>query len=252
MKLKHILTSGLAAMALGFALTSCSDSKDEYHTIGFSKQYVVAYADQTNDSIKLYSTDDWSFRLDAAEWLKATYKGQNAPFSEKVPAQGYTNSTLPRIDLVCTPNTTGQERGGVLYATSSFAKLGSTVAQFIQLPYLNISTPSYEQATAGNKTYAMFRTYVESSGKTSSGVNPKVTFTVYADGATLTSTCDWISVLNKNLSERPTYAKNELQQVELVVAENTSKEARRGKVLLTSNGVTDTITVVQAQAQDNK
>ena len=52
------------------------------------------------------------------------------------------------------------------------------------------------------------------------------------------------------LDETATYEKNKLQNVELVVAENKTKEARRGKVLLTSNGITDTITVVQAQASD--
>lgn len=248
MKLKNIITCGLTVVALALSLASCGESSYENHSIGFSKQYVLAYADQTADSVMIYTTDDWSFRLEGESWLKATYKGQNAPFSEKLPVTGY--KTWPRIDFICTPNTTGEQRGALLYATSGYEKVGSAVSQFIQLPYLNISTPSYEPAKAGDKTYAMFRTYVESSGKTSSGANPKVTFTVYADGATLKSACDWITVFSSQLDQPATYEKNKLQSVELVVAENKTKEARRGRVLLTSNGITDTITVVQAQASD--
>lgn len=259
MKIKNLLVCGISTIALALSIASCGESTNEQHTIGFSKQYVQVYADQTIDSVHIYSTDDWTFRMEGESWAKATYNGKNAPFGDKVNINGMPIKA-PRVDLMFTPNTTGLKRTALLFVTSSFTKVGTAMAQLIQAPFLNISTPSREVYVQNNKECYMYRTYVDAEGKTGAytdalgnkieGVNPKITFTVYADGATLTPVDEWIKVINNLSNERPTYKKQELQTVQLLVAENTSKEKRTGKVLLNSNGITDTITVVQAPVEE--
>lgn len=254
MQLKKMISSSIAAVALVLSLASCSSGTNEYHTTYFNPlrpNGIEMFADQTIDSTRIVSTDNWSFQIQAADWLTATYKGQQSPFSETVKA-GYLVQS-DRITLTATPNTTGKERGALLSATSAFSKIGTTMTQVRQYPMLNITTPSCEISTENNQKQYIFRTYVDAAGKTSGSVNPKVTFTVYADGATLRSNDEWITVMPKTLGKENVYTPNEKQEVNLAIAENKGTEKRTGTLTLTSNGISNTITIVQAApTNDNK
>ena len=104
-----------------------------------------------------------------------------------------------------------------------------------------------------NQKQYIFRTYVDAAGKTSGSANPKVTFTVYAEGATLRSNDEWITVMPKTLGKENVYTPNEKQEVNLTIAENKGTEKRTGTLTLTSNGISNTITIVQAApTNDNK
>lgn len=254
MQLKKMISSSIAAVALVLSLASCSSGSNEYHTTYFNPlrpNGIEMFADQTIDSTRIVSTDNWSFQIQGADWLTATYKGKSTPFSETV-TPGYIAQS-DRITLTATPNTTGKERGALLAVTSSYGKIGTTMIQLRQYPVLNITTPSCETTTENNQTQYIFRTYVDAAGKTSGSANPKVTFTVYAEGATLRSNDEWITVMPKTLGQENVYTPNEKQEVNLTIAENKGTDKRTGTLTLTSNGISSTITIVQAApTKDNK
>ena len=263
--LRPFLSTALSVLACVAFFASCSDNNNSYdpHQISFypvltdGKQ---VYADQQVDSVKVISTDNWTFTTDAT-WLTATNKNnETAPFTINVPV-GYI-VTEP-IYFSIQPNTTGAMRSAVLTATSESDKIGAVNQLLTQAPYLNISTPICAKTNVdGTTKYTFTLDGISSDGsyhaKDDKGNDiksiPFITFTIYSDNATLTSSAKWLTMYEKTENaEKTEQATNEItsfengkqEQVYLSIAENTTGTQRSDTLTLTSNGVSTPITIIQ-------
>lgn len=261
--IKSLFTTTLGALAFAASFVSCSNDNNGSYELHNTYFYPISdgkqvYADQTTDSIKVVSTDNFSFTTpDDATWFTATDKNNvKAPFSVTVPA-GYIVTTP--IYLSIQPNTTGALRRSYFTATSVFGKVGAVSQIISQAPYLNISTPSCQVATdnTGTTRYTFTLDGISSDGlyhaKDAQGKDitstPFITFTVYSDDATLTSSESWLSVKQETATgtttATPSFKYGELQKVNLSIAKNETGSSRSAVLTLTSNGVSTTVTVTQ-------
>lgn len=204
---------------------ACSENGNEFHQTYFYPQTpsgLLLYADQETDSVALISYDSWT-ASPSAEWFAIT------PTSLTVPP-GY--SSRQRIDITTTPNTTGQLRRGVIQV-DSYAKLGMAVSQ---TSWLNITSPSarYDNGTDGESPVsASFAMTVKADTTAAS-----VSFQVFKDGATLSSSDAWITVPGDIYTAGS-------HKVTLTVEPNRTTEKRRATLTLTSNGVSTPVEVTQ-------
>lgn len=235
MKIKLLL----AALAAALAFTSCEDIKNEYHSTYFatSENAIVTYADQYVDSVHVVSYDTWSLENNT-NWIKVYYKSQCNKIKVDV-LPGY--ASVSRLDLTMEPNTTGKERQTILSAVSSYDKIGTVMMPLVQMPYLNITTPKVRKETNENKeTEYKFKLELTQGGLTLDRTKPYMNFTVYGDGATLTSDQTWIKPARK-----ADFPKFQTQKVELLVETNFTKKDRKANLTLMSNGIATTIEVTQ-------
>ncbi len=252
MKLKTILSVAFAALATGAVFSSCSNSSDEYHQFNvypLRSDGFIEFADQSVDSTHIISTDTWSL-TSQADWLTTTTSGKKqAPFTIEVP-QGYINSTPLYFSMQ--PNTTGKSRTALIQATSTNSNMGTMSLLIQQLPYLNVTTPSAKQASDGTYSWTLsgisadgkFHT-TDSTGKDIS-TTPYITFIVYNDSATITSSdASWLNVVATTLGKENQYKAGEKSKAELNISENTTGKERSATLTLTSAGVSTTITVTQ-------
>ncbi len=247
-----------AALAVCAAFTaSCSDEDTGYHSTYFyplNGGNKEVFADQTTDSVTVYSYDTWTASVNS-DWLNVTLGGKSAPFTVEVP-DGYVSRSV--LTLVMQPNTTGKVRSTAISAASSSTKIGTVMQGVVQYPFLKITNPSVSRVTTtgGTTEYTFAMTGIAKDGYyhtfdvqgKETKTQPSVSFTVFADGATLTSAVDWITIVPQTDSEGKTvegYAKNTVQTVKLNVAANETGQARTGSVVLTSNGVSTSISVSQ-------
>ncbi len=252
----RLFSAALIAVCAVFA-ASCNDEDTGYHSTYFSplnSGNKELFADQTTDSVTVISYDTWTASVNA-DWLTLTLGGKTAPFTVEVP-DGYVSRTV--MTLTMQPNTTGKVRSTPVSAASSSDKIGTVQLGVVQYPFLKITNPSVSRITtstgATEYTFAMtgvakdgYYHAFDSQGKETK-TQPSVSFTVFADGATLTSGSDWITIVPQTDSEGKIvegYAKNTVQTVKLNVAENATGQARTGSVTLTSNGVSTTVSVSQ-------
>lgn len=252
MKIKSLLSVTLAALGTAALLSSCGDSTNEYHQFNISPMRAngfVEFADQAIDSTHVISTDTWSLTCQS-DWLTTTTSNNKpAPFTIEVP-QGYISSTPLYFAMLA--NTTGKARTALVQATSTGKEMGTMSILIEQQPYLNITTPSPTKATDG--TYSWTLSGISADGKfhttdtTGKDITstPYVTFIVYADGATLTSSdTSWLNVVATTLGKDNVYKAGEKSKAELSVAENTTGKERSATLTLTSAGVSTSIKVVQ-------
>lgn len=222
MNVKHFM---LAALAGAFALTSCSDEDAGFHSTYFYPSQVGGkkiYADQTIDSVRVISYDSWTLKKEGDWMTKVT------PESLEVPP-GYASSQ--RLDFTFEPNTTGASRTGAIYVTSAYEKIGTIFLRITQYPYLNIASPSGVQGEDNRPDYNL----------QIKGTTEKISdlaFTTYAPLASLQSTVDWMKP--DSSAFKPGYHAN----VSVTVEPNPG-EPRKGRLILTSAGVSDTINVTQ-------
>ena len=240
-RLPSLSVAGLAALCLSaFALTACDDENaNEYHATYFypmSTYGIETYADQSVDSIRVISSDSWTLQ-NSCEWCTISSNGQLAPLSINIP-QGYIAST--RLDFKLQPNTTGKLRTNRIDVASSYDKVGTISQLLVQYPNLNITHPDGVATGTGTEYAVTYTLSVPAEGVSPSGAKPYVKFTVYAEGATLTSSADWIESV-----QTAGFAKYEAQSVELNVQPNPTKESRTAMLVLCSSGVETPITVTQ-------
>ena len=238
MKIKTLL----AAAAVAFAFTSCdNDGGNEYHSTYFypmTSNGSEVYADQTVDSVRVISYDSWSLK-NTCDWYQVFSNGKEAPLSINIPA-GYMSSD--RLDFKIQPNTTGKVRKNPVEVVSSFHKIGTVSQMLTQYPYLNIKHPGIVYETEGNQSSYNFTLTLPASGLDMSNNKYFITFTVYADGATLSSDASWVSP-----DQTEGFKKYADQKVTLSVEKNQTNADRTATLTLTSNGISTPIIVKQAK-----
>ncbi len=235
MKIKFLF----AAIAAAFALTSCEDIKNEYHSTYFAtnENPVTTYADQYVDSVHVVSYDTWSL-TNTTDWVKVYYKSQCNNIKVDV-LPGF--ASVSRLDLTLQPNTTGKMRQTILSAVSSYDKIGTVMMPLVQMPYLNITSPKVKKITNENKeTEYKFKLELLQGGLALDRSKPYISFTVYGDAATLTSSETWIKP-----SRKADFPKYQTQKVDLLVETNYTKKDRTATLTLMSNGIATTIEVMQ-------
>lgn len=234
-QLKIWAVTCLAALAL----TACdNESTNEQHGTSFypiTVGGIETFADQTVDSVRVMSFDSWTLK-NTSDWCTVRSDDQVNDISVKVPV-GYISST--RLDFRLQPNTTGKLRSNRIDVVSSYAKIGTVSTTLTQYPHHNITSPSGQYGT-GDEYSRTFTLGVPAEGVNSYGSKPYVKFTVYAEGATLTASEEWI-VPDKTADFTP----NQQQLVDLTVAPNPTAEKREATLSLTSAGVTTVIRVTQ-------
>ncbi len=235
MKVKSII---FAAATAALALTSCSEATNEYHSTQFypvSNDGIIAYADQTVDSTRVISYDSWTL-TNTADWFDVSLQdGQKNNLSVTIPA-GYVGSM--RLDLRFQPNATGKSRQSQLAVVSSFDKIGTVSTPVTQQPYLNISYPApyKETSTATMPTFSLNLT----SSKSSYPLTSYITFTVYTSDATLTSSADWVTP-----EKTSGFTASVKEKVNLTIQANTTGQTRTATLTLTSNGISNVVTINQ-------
>lgn len=241
MKIKTFLAASLAALAL----ISCdSEGTNEYHSTYFyplTQNGIVTYADQTSDTTYVTSYDSWTLS-NTCDWCKVSCNGQEAPLSVTVPA-GY--SLTAKLNFTLTPNTTGALRTNRIEVVSSYAKIGTVATYVAQYPFLHVENPAVSQKSENNITTYTFSMQVDATGKLTSGANHSITFTVFTDDATLSSSDEtWLKPL-----QTQGFEKEKSQKVELEISKNETGADRSATLTLTSNGISTPISVTQKAAE---
>ena len=206
----------IPCLALIFA--SC-DNEDEFHITRFAETYASLYADQVSDSLHLQYSDSWTASANA-DWFSFS------PTSATMPSGYIAYET--RIDITTTPNTTGKVRVGNLFVTSN-QQAGITVFQH---PFLNVEWPNITNVSEDESTLTCLDIVPDTT------TSRYVIFTNYADGATLTSNSDWLTV------PEDTYDAGE-HMVLYTMEPNTTAEDRTAIITLTSNGISMPISIRQ-------
>lgn len=224
---KNLFLASLALLT-SVAFTSC-DSVDDYerHTLQFypiKASGMIAYADQTVDTIRVIASDSWQL-TSSADWLTCDKN------NEQIPA-GKTYSSL--LHLQYTANNTGRARRGYI-TVNGYGQIAMPVAQYY---WLNIISPA-----PVNTNYSQPDNLEQAAITFPLGLEPTeadtaVTFTVYADGATLTSSADWAQLESDRFDAGR-------HRVALHVDANHTGAERLATLTLTSNGVSSQIALTQ-------
>lgn len=242
MKIKAILAAGAAA----FALTSCMDGGNEYHSTYFypvSNFGIETFADQTVDSVRVVSYDTWTL-TNHCEWFDVYESGKKAPISVTVPA-GYMSSN--RLDLYLKPNTTGQVRSNAIEVVSSFNKIGSVVKTLVQYPFHNVIWPNVKRNSTdeGGVNYTFALNYPASAVEGDMTKNC-VQFKVYGRNSKLASDSPWLRP-----AETEDFYAGKIYTVPVAADKNTTGAERTGTLTLSSEvdgeTVKTSIAVVQAK-----
>ena len=202
-------------------LTSCNVN-DEHHSTMFSKQNVLMYADQEEDSVFFACTDPWKITA-YEDWLTID------PLELKAIPSGAVNS-VTKLTITTTANNTGKMRKSIV-EINTFQPAGFYIQQY---SWLNINMTGGVSEKDGDGNMKMnFRAVAPGMQHVTT-----VYFTVYKDGATLTSNADWVTL------EESTFDKGE-HEVKVNIAANPSEEERKAILTLTSNGVSTPIEIPQ-------
>ncbi len=166
-------------MAVAAGLVSCTESSNEYETLAVYPVvagYHVIYADQTVDTITIYSTRDWEATC-SANWFSMD------PFdmSGRVGKEGYYFKPLP---VYFSENITDKPRAGFLQVLSN----GKGVSHyFMQTNWLNIEDPVgiYTDSEQPENVKATFTKVIDRDETSAS-----IAFTFYNVGS-LSSDATW-------------------------------------------------------------
>jgi len=172
-KLVRFLMCGIVA----FVAVSCDEGRSEENDIlaiyPLMSDYHVVYADQTVDTVTIFSTRDWDASL-SASWISMDAWDMYG----KVAANAYDAKKVP---VYFTENETDAVRYGALQINSN----GKTVGHpFMQTYWLNIEEP--EGMYTNDKTIKATFTEVIKKDETKA----TLAFTLYTNG-TLSSDAAW-------------------------------------------------------------
>lgn len=237
MKLRNLLLAAAAVVGLA----ACNENTNEYHSTYFypiTASGVQTFADQQLDSVRVMSYDTWTLN-NTVDWVDMKVgTTQTNQIKVEVPV-GYFN--LTRLDFVLKPNTTGKTRTTPVQVTSSFGKVGTIATVLIQYPFHNITTPAVRMNEAGtNGTFTVDLPQMSNKETATSFLS----FTVYTSDAQLTSSADWLTVDKAN-----GYTPSVKEKVNITAQPNTTGEARKAQLTLTSGGVSTVINVNQPKAK---
>lgn len=208
-------------------VVSCDEADYEVHQTFFypQKPYgLQLYADQTADTINVYSIDPWTSSL-TGDWFTVSPTVSDKWFNT-------------HIDITTSVNTTGKNRQG-MFNVHAHETIGLLV---MQNTWLNIMDPSprVDNTVPFEDRRAVFECRVDDDA-----YSPEVSFYVYQDDAQLTSQAEWLK------PETITFAKG-YHTVKVNVETNPEEQERTGTLTLTSAGITSVITIVQDKQVDEE
>lgn len=224
--MKKSLSAALfAAFAMMFG--ACNPGENEYHytAIFYPNPDGWLYADQTVDSLKFTTFDDWALSAEAS-WVK--FSNNPELVSGTVPSGTYVQGAVP---VYFEPNTTGETR----YARINLASYGNVLsAMFHQYPYHNITRPAIIDSTA---TYALTK---EAAGGTDS-----IVFNAFSQWSVCLedeSDTVWVKTSGALTGEPGT------GKVVFEIAPTEETQARTARLLLQGAGVTTPVTLTRKAA----
>ncbi len=227
--MKKTLLSLLPCAALLFA--SCGDSEYEVHETYFYPQKpngIRVYADQQQDTIRLYSIDAWTLTSTTPEWLTVT------PTSS-IAINGSAGST--RLNLDMEKNATGQPRWGYI-RVQAYDQIAMPV---IQYSWLNVRQPDPQYYTVSedlNNNIEDTRVRFDIQLK-AQPVDTAIVFTVYQNDATLASSAEWVTISGTQFTTGQ-------HRVKVFIAENEGTDKRNATLTLTSGGISTPINIEQS------
>lgn len=231
--MKRIIFPLLFLMAI--AMQSCSDGLDRHElSVVYPNGYAL-FADQTQDSLVFLTFDSWRVSSNAS-WITVTGKS-----SDNIKYDYYKNYLI-RVDLALEPNTTGHTRAGNV-TVKSYDYEGAGL--YVQFPFLNITRPNPNVNKYYGDHYAV----------------PDGADFVLRDSADVVSDSLCFNVQKEwTLTFAPGADQSWLQlsatsgaagysAVPITLEQNLKPQERRTELLLTSSGITNQISVVQAKAK---
>lgn len=184
---------------------------------------IVIWADQTRDSIVFASSDSWTLTSSDPSWC--SFDPEDAKFENK-----YDNAMITqKILLTFTPNTTGKLRSAVLRIDGGES---ANAAYYAQVPYLGITHPS-RLVSMDLRIDSLVTLTAPASAELDS-----VEFEVFSNWTLTALDGSWVT-------PQKTSGKAGVYKVFLDLKQNTVSQERRDTLLLTSNGITDSIPVLQ-------
>ena len=226
--MKKTLFSLLASLTL--LVASCNNDPYEVHQSFFFPQKpegMITYADQTMDTIRLYSLDTWTAST-SQSWCSVS------PDKYQIRNDSLVLNTL--MTITNEVNTSGARRVGYIQV-KTFTDLGMRV---VQNAWLNISRPEPMYSTTpednmdnlpANKVYFL----LNAQAKTDTAI----VFTVYQDNATLSSSETWA------VPETTTFSAGR-HNVRISLEPNPTTSSRTATLTLTSAGVNTPISIIQS------
>lgn len=233
--MKKILFAAAALLSLAGLHSCLGDNDNEQHGTSiytpYNTMYLEMYADQTIDSLFVFSYDSWEASIlwnQYSPWFSIT------PDKGTLPT-GYL-STVTNMRVTAQPNATGKGRGGAVMLSTNNPnennKVGMTVWQY---GWLNITVPQPTYSSQKlEEAVATFKMDLAAETMTAS-----MAFRNFAQ-ATLTSDADWLIVPDESKSLEPG-----VHGVRLSLLPNATTDNREAHVTLTSNGVSNVVTYTQ-------
>lgn len=222
----------LFPLALIALLAACSPASEEYHSTYFTKPasgIVDLFADQTQDSARVVSTDSWTLSS-PADWFSLS------PSTYQVPAGQLWSE---RIEVTAdAPNTTGRNKQSSFTLSTSE---GSHPMPVYHYSFLEILRP--ELSTFVGETFEERRPVSKMHIKPEC-TDTVIEFRIHTPGATLRTNSSWITP-QETLFDKGAHT------VHLALTPRTDNAARTGSVTLTSAGVTHDITLDQAETSNS-
>lgn len=215
-------TLSLLMMLITVLFVSCDEAEQNYHStfIVYPETGAsVLYADQTVDSLRFVTYDSWTLDL-GSDWASMDEDDRTGTLLPGYYAVGFS-------EFAFEPNDTGKSRD--CYAVlKSYGRTFRVL--YRQLPFLHITHPTeFEgvfKSTVSAKTLAYTFNFIPNSDWTMEFVGEKPDWVDWKDGTTL--------------SGKAGDCKSEV-----VLEENKIYEDRSFTVRLTSNGISNDITITQ-------
>ena len=230
--MKKITLLMCAVICTMLTMNSCSESDPNYHTLGITSRLtdgpiVGLYADQTDDTLMLRSTDPWVADTQCS-WMLFTQTGTQKDEEKFDYVYGSEKVFLRPVSIE--PNTTDAVRRTAVLLKAN----GHTISLlYLQLNHLNVVEPAVVYTDASTYVGASFSKKVGAAAQTTT-----VRAVLYAD-ATISSDQEWLAI------EQTSLAKGD-NTVTLTIGQNTTGAERKANVtLLSSTGAKTTVTIVQ-------
>lgn len=248
-----LINFSLCAVAALMMCACDNGSETTNHTLAVTRPDGVAYADQTKDTLQVYSTDTWTATIADVDWLSPN------EFSRTIGSNILDNASFP---LTVKPNTTGKIRTATISVKANGKTLNKTYAQ---MPWLNIKRPTQEIRRSDGTVTSLYDYdhlselmayfYFQAEAK---GAQDSITMTLYAPSAEITTGDDWVSLRNADneyvKSMTVTLQSGEVSRnivIPFVASASTLKSKRTGTITITtSNGLVQPVSIYQAAVEE--
>lgn len=239
------------ALVATMTLAACSgDSDDEYHEIALASPTGLAYADQTSDTLKIYSTGSWTVTTQDADWFTPT------SFSREQSRPEW--NTYP---LTLQTNTTGKVKSALFIVKASGNK-NKIYSSYFQVPWMNVANPNpvlrlADGTVSGfdSSKFSELKAYF-TFAFTSAAAADTLRFTLYAPAATISTSDEWISLKQDGESVKTASVSREAGSTRTFISipvsatANTVAEKRTGTITIaTSTGIKQEVSITQEAAE---